>query len=65
VLLKQFLLPFHRKPHLLVLEVILRQLLVINNIVGIPDWACFSADCLFCVRLIGFEVDNVEVFLVF
>ncbi len=52
VLLKQFLLPFHWKPQLLILEKVFRQLLVVYYIVGVSYRPTFSVHWLLLERFV-------------
>lgn len=50
--------------HFAILEVEFRHLLVVNDVEGIADWAEFAGGQLFGVRLVGLQIDDIEVFLV-
>lgn len=64
VVIQQLLLFLYWKPHLAVLEEDLGQLLVVYYVIGIANWGELTVWNFLGVRLVAFEVDNIEVFLI-
>lgn len=61
---EQLFLPFNWELYLSILEVKIWHFLIINNIVGIPYRPKMPSDLLLDIWFIGFEVDNIEIFLI-
>ena len=55
---------FHGQSHLSLLEVKIRQLLVVNHVVCVSDWPHLLLLLLGLVLVVGMQVHDVEVFLV-
>ena len=63
--LQQLLLLLHWQPYLPILEVELGDLLVVYDVVGVADGAQLPRHLLLVVLLVGVQVDDIEVFLIF